>query len=302
MTHEPSDEGRGDRGIRRVFRVESTDGATHNALDEEIALHLDLRVEQLISRGMTRAEAEAEAITRFGGSVDGFTTARRHLHRSAQRREDRMRFDDQLEAVRKDFRYAWRAMVRSPGFSLTAILTLALGIGANTAMFSVVNASLLRPLPYAQQDRIVMVWNHWTNWPQTWLSSPEAADYARQREIFESFSPFAQGSATLTGNGEPERVRAGFIPAGMLGTLGVHPVAGRDFNAQEDQPNGPAAALLDFTLWQRRFASDRSIIGRTIEVNGVSQTVVGILPPDFRLPNEFAGERSQIYLPIQLGP
>jgi putative ABC transport system permease protein len=302
VTHEPNDGGRGDRGIRRIFRVDPTRGARRDALDEEIALHLDLRIEQLMARGLTREAAKAEALQRFGGSIEGFSSARRHLHQSAERREDRMRFNEQLEAVRKDVRYAWRAMWRSPGFSLTAILTLALGIGANTAMFGVVNATLLRPLPYAQQDRIVMVWNRWVNWPQTWLSTPEAADYAQQREIFASFSPFSQGAANLTGNGEPERVRAAFIPAGMLTTLGTPPIAGRDFTKQEDEPNGPAAVMLDYGLWQRRFAADRAIIGKAIEVNGVSQTVVGILPPDFRLPNEFAGERSQVYLPIQLGP
>src|SRR6185503_16455462 len=100
------------------------------------------------------------------------------------------------------------------------------------------------------------------------------------------------------GNGEPERVRAAFVPAGIIATLGARPMAGREFTAQEDAPNGPAVVMLDYGLWQRRFASDRGIIGRTIEVNGVSQTVVGILPHDFRLPNEFAGERSQIYLNI----
>ncbi|HEY9227182.1 MAG TPA: ABC transporter permease, partial [Gemmatimonadaceae bacterium] len=279
-----------------------TRGARRDALDEEIALHIDLRIEQLVARGMTREEATAEAIRRFGGSIEGFNSARHTLHRSAERREGRMRFDEQLDAVRKDVRYAWRAMWRAPGFSITAILTLALGIGANTAMFGVVNAALLRPLPYAQSDRLVMVWNHWTNWPQTWLSSPEAADYGEQREIFASLSPFSQSAANLTGNGDPERVRASFIPAGMLATLGARPIAGRDFTVQEDQPGGPNAVLLDHGLWQRRFAADRAIIGRSIEVNGISRTVVGILPPDFRLPVEFAGERSQIYMPIQLGP
>ena len=141
-----------------------------------------------------------------------------------------MRFNEQLDALRKDVAYAWRAMWRSPGFSLTAILTLALGIGANTAMFGVVNASLLRPLPYAQPDRVMMVWSHWVNWPQTWLSESEVADYAQQRDLFESVSPFNLGAANLTGNGAPERVRAGIIPAGLLATVGVRPIIGRDFS------------------------------------------------------------------------
>ena len=134
-----------------------------------------------------------------------------------------MRLNEHLDAVRKDLAYAWRAMRRAPGFALTAVLTLALGIGANTAMFGVVNATLLRPLPYAQPSRLVMVWNHWTNWPQTWLSQPEAADYAQQHDVFASFAPFSTGAVNLTGNGEPERVSSAFIPAGFLATVGVHP-------------------------------------------------------------------------------
>jgi predicted permease len=285
-----------------LLRLDRGPDATHSALDEEIALHLDLRIDQLVARGMSPEDARAEALRRFGGSIEGFQDATRVLHQSAERREGRMRFHEQLDAVRKDLSYAWRAMRRAPGFSLTAVLTLALGIGANTAMFGVVNATLLRPLPYAQPSRLVMVWNHWTNWPQTWLSQPEAADYAQQRDVFASLSPFFTGAVNLTGNGEPERVRSGFIPAGFLATVGVHPVNGREFTAQEDQPNGANVALLDYSLWQRRYASDRTIVGRTIEMSGVSRTVVGILPPDFRLPSEFVGEHAQVYLPIQLGP
>jgi putative ABC transport system permease protein len=291
------------RGLRRLLRLETSRADRYEALDEEIALHIDLRVEQLIARGMSPEDARKVALQKFGGSVDGFLTARRTLHQSAERREDRMQLKQQLETFGKDVGYAWRAMWRAPGFAITAILTLALGIGANTAMFGVVNAALLRPLPYAQSERVVMVWNFWTSWPQTWLSPPEVADYSARSEIFESFAAFSPGASNLTGgDGEPERVRAAFITGSMLSTLGVTPILGRDFTPQEDQPNGPAAVLLDYALWQRRFAADRSLIGKTIELSGTSRTVVGILPPDFRLPTEFAGERSQVFMPIQLGP
>lgn len=213
-----------------------------------------------------------------------------------------MRLNEQLDAFRKDVAYASRAMRRSPGFSLTAILTLALGIGANAAVFGVVNTALLRPLPYDHPERVAMIWSHWQNWPQTWVSPSEAADYARQTDLFDGVSPFYLGAATLTGNGEPERVRTGIIAAGLLATVGVRPIMGRDFTRAEDQPNGPRVVMLDYSLWQRRFAGDRSIVGKQIDVSGVSRTVVAVLPKDFRLPLEFAGEWSQLYMPIQLGP
>src|SRR5439155_6991228 len=204
----------------------------------------DRSVEQLMRRGMSREQAHAEALRRFGGTT-GFHLARERVHHSAERREKRMRVHDLLGAVRQDATYAWRGLRHQPGFTAAAVLTVALCVGANTAMFGVLNAVLLQPLPYAQPDRLVMVWNHWTNWPQTWLSSPEAADYADQRDVFTAFAPYAGGAANLTGNGEPERVFVGFIPANFLATVGVAPVAGRGFTAAEDQPNGPRVALLD---------------------------------------------------------
>ena len=209
---------------------------------------------------------------------------------------------ERIDGARRDLAYAWRGLRRQPGFTIAAVITVALCVGANTAIFGVVDAVLLQPLPYAHADRLVMVWNHWTNWPQTWLSQPEAYDYEAQTQAFSGFAAYAEGAANLTGDAEPERVHVGLIAPSFLPTVGVAPLLGRNFTTEEDRPNGPEAALLDYGLWQRRYAADRGILGRRIAVNGVPTTVVGVLPRGFRLPDEFAGEHSEVYRPLRLGP
>src|ERR1051325_985175 len=116
----------------------------------------------------------------------------------------RMRVHEQVDALRVDVSYGWRGLRRQRGFTLAAVLTVALCVGANTAIFGVVNAVLLQPLPYSDAGRLVMVWNHWTNWPRTWLAPPEAMEYATQRDIFASFGPYNSGAVNVTGDGEPD--------------------------------------------------------------------------------------------------
>src|SRR5438874_4785883 len=208
------------RGVRRLFRLTLGRRGVRAELDEEIALHLERRVEQLIARGHSPDDARTEALRRFGGT-HGIDQARERLQHSARRREERMHLREQVDALNRDVAYAWRGLRHQPGFTLAAVLTVALCVGANTAIFGVVNAVLLRPLPYAQPDRLVMVWNHWTNWPQTWLSSPEAIEYGQQRDAFAALAPYTSGAVNLTGDGNPERVGVGFIPANFLSTVGI---------------------------------------------------------------------------------
>jgi putative ABC transport system permease protein len=273
-------------------------------MDEEIGFHIEERVDQLVRRGLPPDEALAEARRRFGGGHrdDTFHEARRRLHESAARREERMRLHDRVEAFAQDVRYALRGVRNQPGLTTAVVLTLALGIGANTAMFSVVNGVLLRPLPYAHSDRLVVVWNRWTSWPKTWLSGPEVLDYSRQREAFDGFAAFDYTSVNLGGDeGEPERLRAGLIPRELLDVVGVRPLLGRTFTAEEDMPNGATAVLLSGELWRRRYGADPGMIGRRVTIDGMPRTVVGVLPAGFRLPIEFAGDHSHLYLPLQLG-
>jgi putative ABC transport system permease protein len=294
-----------ERRFRRFFRLAPrTAERTREQMEDEIRFHIEERVEQLVRRGLTPDQALAEARRRFGGAASGdsFDDVRRRLYQSATHREGRMRARDRVEAIAQDVRYALRGIGNQPGLTAAIVLTLALGIGANTAMFSVVNGVLLRPLPYANADRVVVVWNRWTGWPKTWLSGPEVMDYSRQREAFDAFSAFDYTAVNLSGDrGEPERLRAGLVARELLDVVGVRPVLGRPFSAEEDTPNGPATVLLSEELWRRRYGADRGVIGTRITIDGRPQTVVGVLPAGFRLPIEFAGEHSQLYMPLRLG-
>src|SRR5580700_2555822 len=136
----------------------------------------------------------------------------------------------------QDLRYAVRALAKQPGFTLVALLTLALGIGANTAIFGIVNAVLLRPLPYREPDRVVMLWSHWTNWSRTWVSQPEIEDYRHESRSLEHVAAFAAASFNLAGAGQPVRVTAVRVQADMFAALGATPIAGRVFTAEEDAP------------------------------------------------------------------
>jgi predicted permease len=286
-------------GIRRFLRLAVRRPPWRaGEVDDEIRFHLEERAEQLVRElGLTPAEARAEALRRFGGLRE----ARPRLIAAALQRETHMRRAELLDTVRQDLTYAARQLRRSPGFAVAAVTTLALGIGANTAMFSVVNGVLLRPLPYADADRVVVVWNRWTSWPKTWLSGPEVVDYARQRDVFDGLAAFDYTAANLSGDrGEPERVRVGLIARELLDVVGVHPALGRGFAQEEDAPNGAQAVLLSDDLWRRRYGADRSVIGTRVAINGIPQTVVGVLPAGFRLPIEFAGEHSQLYMPLRL--
>lgn len=203
----------------------------------------------------------------------------------------------------EDIRYAFRQLRRSPGFTAVAVLTLALGIGANTTIFSVLRGILFRPLPYTAPDRTVMLWSHWTGWDKTWVSPPEYDDYTRQTQIFSSVAAFDDGSFTLAGEGQAERVRGGLFTASFFDVAGSKPLIGRVFTAEEDRPGGPRLVLLGEGLWRRRCGADPSIVGRIIQLNALPFTVIGVMPEAFRLPVDFAlVEPTQLWTPLQLTP
>jgi putative ABC transport system permease protein len=143
----------------------------------------------------------------------------------------------------QDLRYAVRALAKQPGFTLVALLTLALGIGANTAIFGIVNAVLLRPLPYHEPDRVVLLWSHWINWSKTWVSQAELEDY-QQAQSLEHVAAFSSTSFNLTGGGEAIRVLAAEVQPDIFAALGTTPIAGRVFTAEEDQPGYSHVAML----------------------------------------------------------
>jgi predicted permease len=204
----------------------------------------------------------------------------------------------------KDCLFAFRLLRRSPVFALTAALTLALGIGANAAIFTVVNAVLLTPLPYADPGRIVMIWSKWTSFDKTWVSPQEYLDYRSQIPSLESVGAWGDGAVNLTGgDGEPERVASAAVSADLFTTLGVQAALGRTFTAEEDVPNGERVVVLGHGLWRRRSGADPNMAGRTIQVNGQAFTVVGVMPAAFQLPLDFKSqEPTQLWTPLGIDP
>ncbi len=208
-----------------------------------------------------------------------------------------------VDAMRQDVRGAVRGLRKSPGFAVAALVTLALGIGATSALFSVVKAVLLTRLPYATPDERVLIWSKWISFDKTWLSTQEIADYRTFAKTMTAVAAWSTGQQNLTGDGEPMRVGVGFITANALDVLGATPLAGRMFSAAEDRPNGPPVAVLGYPLWHARFGGDPSIVGRKVMLNDVPVEVTGIMPRGFRLPTDFdvdAAEPTQLWRPLQI--
>ena len=185
----------------------------------------------------------------------------------------------------KDVRFGMRTLAKRPGFTAVAVLTLALGVGANTAIFSVVNAVLLRPLPLKDAERLVLVYETTPTAPRDYVSVPNLEDYRAGTRAFEGFATFVPQSVNLTGAGaEPERVIGGFVTSSFFGTVGVEPARGRAFLPEDDAAGAGRVAVLSHELWQRRFGADPGILGRSLVFNGEPYAVVGVMPEGFRYP------------------
>ena len=209
----------------------------------------------------------------------------------------------------QDLGYAQRAWVRNPGFTLAALLSLAIGIGANTSIFSVANGLLLHPLPYPDADRLAILWNRspGLNITRDWFSTAQYFDVKTGHHGFEQVAIAIGGNYNLTGDGEPERVGGIRVSSNLLTMLGARALSGRLFGAGDDVPGQTPAAVLSYGMWTRRYGSDPRMIGRSIRVNGLPYQVIGILRPSFALPREVlptlggAGQ-ADILLPLPLGP
>jgi putative ABC transport system permease protein len=207
-----------------------------------------------------------------------------------------------MNALCQDFRYGARMLMKQPGFALIAIITLALGIGANTAIFSVINAILLRPLNYKDSERLVVI-NHHNPKTDNKLSV-SASGYAHYRQVshsFEQMGAATSGSVNLTGTGDPERLQWWRVTHTFLPTLGAAAARGRIFTADEDQPGRNRVVVLSDSLWQRRFGGDPQLVGKTITLNGESYTVIGVLPPAFQFGRE-TGETGDLWTPVAFTP
>jgi predicted permease len=202
-----------------------------------------------------------------------------------------------MDSLVQDVRFAIRVLRKSPAFTVVAVLTLALGIGANAAIFSLVRAILLQPLPYRDADRLVMIWNEYGGKPAS-NSPPDYLDRKKESRTLDEIAAFRAVSLNLSGTGTPQRVPAARVTASFFSTLGVPPELGRVFSASEDVPGNNSVVVLSHGCWQRRFGGDSSLVGRSVRLNGQPHTVVGVMPPDFNalLPDQEA------WVPIAFTP
>ncbi|HEY6403998.1 MAG TPA: ABC transporter permease, partial [Blastocatellia bacterium] len=238
-------------------------------LDEELRYHIEQQVEQNIRLGMSPEEARQAALKSFGGVEQA-------KDRSRDARGVRW-----IEDLWQDLRYGARMLMKNPGFTTVAVLTLALGIGANTAIFSVVNGVLLKSLPFPESERLIEVTESTKDEPEMMVAYPNYLDWRARQTVFEDLAARVNSGGVLYGGGEPERVFGRMVTASFFPTLGVKPHLGRFFNEDEDKPGAAAVIVLGYGLWQRRFGGDPNLIGKTVLYDNESWTVVGVAPVGF---------------------
>jgi putative ABC transport system permease protein len=264
---------------RNLFDKQKVD----HELAEEIRAHLDLLTEAKIKQGLAPEEARRAALVELGG-VEQVTESVREV------RQGRL-----LEDLWQDARYALRSLRKHPGFTVVAVITLALGIGANTAIFSVINAVLLRPLPYADADRLVVVIETVAERP-IGVSYPNFVDFRNQNTVFENLAAVRhRESFNLTGTGDSERLQGRLVSANFLSTLGVKPILGRDFLPEDDRAGAAPVVMLSHALWQRRFGGAENIIGQQLTLNRERFTIIGVTPANFEY-----GLEADVSVPIGL--
>jgi putative ABC transport system permease protein len=258
-------------------------------LEEEIARHLQFAAGDRVERGESAERAQQAARREFGNVA---------LVEQVTRDQWPWRW---LDEFLQDLRYATRMLRKNPGFTLVAVLTLALGIGANTAIFAVVNAVLLRPLPFKQPSRLIMLFEGIPKlgFPKMGFSAPDFVVFARAQKSFESVGAYQNKYFNISGDGEPERLMAARISSSVFPMLGVEPMLGRTFTSAEDAP-GQSVVILSYGLWQRRFGADPGIIGRNLDLNRKPYTVIGVMPKAFNFPlrGPQGSEPAELWVPM----
>ena len=272
--------------FRRLFGLEPAAD-----VDAELAFHVEMRVREFIEHGETPERARQLALQRFGD----YRGARQECVAINERRKRHMQRTEFLTELRQDIGYAFRMLRRTPAFTAAALLTLALGIGANSAIFSVVHGVLLESLPYRDADRLhhlQMLYPDGTRYSA--LSAPDFMSMREQAQLFDQLEAFAIGSRTVTGIGEPQELTTAMVTAGVFDFLGFDVPIGRTFAAGENQTARNSVAVLSHGLWQRMFGGDASALGRSIALGGRSYSIVGVLAPGARLPYE-----AELYIPLE---
>ena len=297
--------------IRRVFRLAADrPDRVERDVDDEVGLHIDLRAEQLVAEGWAPADALAEARRRFSPSWDDALEELRQVRHS---QEEQLAMRERLSVFAQDLRHAARGLRLAPRFTVSAILTLALGLGAATVVFSVVDHVVLRPLPFEEPDELFVVRERIAQiahvYPTMSANAGHFLEWQRGCSACEGVAAVRPAATVLTGDGDPQRVQAVRASPNLFPLLGVRPARGRLFGGDEDVPGRDAVVVLTDAFWRRQFGADPSVVGRTITVGGAAAEVIGILPAHFRLPpGEALGARARIpqaidfFRPLALTP
>jgi putative ABC transport system permease protein len=272
-------------GLFRQPRIEEEVG-------DELAFHVEMTIQMLVSEGMSKEAARAEAVRRFG-DMAVVTAECQRFGRQRDRSRSRAEY---FEEVRQDFAFAMRQMGRARGFTATAAATLALGIGATVAVFSALYAVAIRPMPFADAERVVQLVATRRGETEDIFSSGEFAAIREQRNAFAYVAAVSGGGLTLTGMGVPELLEGAQVTADYFRVLGVAPALGRGFLASDDVEGAPSVALLSHRLWTTRFSADTSLVGRTIRLDDEPVTVIGVMPAAF----DAAGTDSDLWTPQRL--
>ncbi len=268
--------------LRALFRRESA----LQDIEEELRIHVEMETETNIKRGMPPDEARAAALKSFGDPV-----------RNTELGYD-IRGGGWLETLWQDLRYGARMLMRNPGFTLVTVTTLALGIGANAAIFSFVNAVLLKPLPYPDPERIVSVWEKRPDGGSNYISTLNFLDWKRQNRCFQFLSAITEDTVTLTGSGSPEQLNVHRVSASYFKALDVEATLGRTFAASENEVGNDLAVVLSNRIWRSRFGGDSEVIGRKITLDAKSYTIIGVLPAN----STFDRTGAVMWLPLAFTP
>ena len=281
--------------MRRLFRLPGRSTDIAREVDSELRFHIDMRAQELMDAGLGPQAARLAALQVFGDLPGIAAQCRTISTRGARERARRALMTGLLH----DLRFALRSLRKSPGFTLVSVLTLALGIGANTAVFSMIRGVLLRPLPYEHGERLVYLRQPAPlgGVANAQFSPLELADYRQRSRAMESLVEYHSMPFILLGQGEPRRVQTGVVSANFFDVLGVRPLRGRTFRPGEDQPTAAPVLVLSYGFWQNRLGGDPAIVGKTFEMNDRIHTVVGVLPPVPQYPAE-----NDVYMPSSSCP
>jgi putative ABC transport system permease protein len=270
--------------IRTRLAPLNLEPAREHEIAEELSQHLEDYYEEQLRRGLNPAEAYRQTVEELAGGA--LTQELRSVEKLAK--ETALTKQSWIRSIStdlfQDLRYAFRMLRKNPGFAIVSVVTLALGIGINTVVFSVVNGVLLRPLPYPSADRLVWLSERNSMFPTVSISYPNFVDWQKQQSVFEHIGIYKPVSLNLTGNSDPQRVQGAFMSSGAFAALKVQPIIGRFFNDEDDKPGAPGIAVISQALWRNRFGGRTDIVDQSISINGQPVLVVGVMSPGFNFP------------------